>query len=388
MNNKGNTDDSLEPESAPDSLADNSERAPVEENAAESNLSPASVEADNTIESKDISPTGAVSDASDGTVPDSSIVDSVPTSISTSKRTRKPKRSKFLLPGLVAASLLVLGGGYVALNSTVVPTAPSLQDKASESKICEEFANAFDSCSVTLAPHESIARDSLVSQSVDPGFKVNPAKNIELVYSSGPESVKFPNLIRKSYDDAVKELYSSGLEIGKVTVSDKADLEPNRIISASVAVGEVVKNGAAIDLEISSETVVIPDFAGKTKEQTELDLKNIEVSTTFIEKISDKPQGTVIGQSPAAGKVSKGSKVEITIAKPDEIKNIKVPSVVGMKEVEAQGAIAAAGFKNIAVVKIEGYKVTEALVTHVVPGEGRTIRSDSNVVIVISTPGS
>ena len=378
----------MEPESAPDSLADNSERAPVEENAAESNLSPASVEADNTIESKDISPTGAVSDASDGTVPDSSIVDSVPTSISTSKRTRKPKRSKFLLPGLVAASLLVLGGGYVALNSTVVPTAPSLQDKASESKICEEFANAFDSCSVTLAPHESIARDSLVSQSVDPGFKVNPAKNIELVYSSGPESVKFPNLIRKSYDDAVKELYSSGLEIGKVTVSDKADLEPNRIISASVAVGEVVKNGAAIDLEISSETVVIPDFAGKTKEQTELDLKNIEVSTTFIEKISDKPQGTVIGQSPAAGKVSKGSKVEITIAKPDEIKNIKVPSVVGMKEVEAQGAIAAAGFKNIAVVKIEGYKVTEALVTHVVPGEGRTIRSDSNVVIVISTPGS
>lgn len=388
MNNKGNMDDSLEPESAPDALADNAEVAPLQENAAESSLSPASTEGDDTLVGEERLPPEAVSDVSEGTASDSSIVDSTPTSMSTSKRERKSKRSKFLLPGIVAASLLVLGGGYVALNSTVVPTAPSLQDKASESKICEEFANAFDSCSVTLAPHESIARDSLVSQSVDPGFKINPAKSIELVYSSGPESVKFPNLIRKSYDDAVKDIYSSGLEIGKVTVSDKADLEPNRIISSSVAVGETVKNGTAIDLEISSETVVIPDFAGKTKEQTELDLKNSEVSTTFIEKISDKPQGTVIGQSPVAGKVSKGSKVEITIAKPDEVKNIKVPSVVGMKEAEAQGAIAAAGFKNIAVVKIEGYKVTEALVTHVVPGEGRTIRSDSNVVIVISTPGS
>lgn len=359
----------------------------VSENAVEGSLSDELSEDDSDIVDETVPSKEAESDAP--TAVEAVAADEEANSsesVSALKRSRsRSRKAKILVPiGLFAIG--AIGAGYVTMNSTVVPTAAEINENGSKESLCEPFLTSFDSCTVNLVADNDTPRDALVSQSVDSGYKLNAPDSIELVYSAGPDSVEFPNLIRKNYEDAVKELYSSGLEVGEVTVTDKADLEPNRIVSASVATGEVVKNGTAINLEISSETVEVPDLIGKTKEQAELDLEKIEVTPIFTDQVSDKPQGTVISQTPAAGNIAKGSKVEIGIAKPEEVTNIKVPSVVGKKEDEAQGIIAAAGFKNIAVVKVEGYKVTEPLVTHVVPGEGRSIRSDSNIVIIVSVP--
>lgn len=359
----------------------------VSENAVEGSLSDDHSEDDSDIVDETVSSKDAESDAP--TAEESIAADEEANSsesVSALKRPREKRRkTKMLLPaGLLAVG--ALGAAYIIANTVVVPTAADIHENGSKESLCEPFLKSFDSCNVELVADNETPRDELVSQSVEPGYKLNAPDSIELIYSAGPDSVEFPNLIRKNYEDAVKELYTSGLEVGEVTVTDKADLEPNRIVSASVATGEVVKNGTAINLEISSETVEVPDLLGKTKEQAELDLEKIEVTPIFTDQISDKPQGTVISQTPVAGNIAKGSKVEIGIAKPEEVTNIKVPSVVGKKEDEAQGIIAAAGFKNIAVVKVEGYKVTEPLVTHVVPGEGRSIRSDSNIVIIVSVP--
>ena len=184
----------------------------------------------------------------------------------------------------------------------------------------------------------------------------------------------------------MKELYLSGIEVGEVKSVEREDLGANRVVSSSIATGTPTKSGTKVTLEVSTETVALPELKGLTREQAELDLQKLGFEPEIIEEASTDPVGTVVSQDPVAGDVVKGSKVTVRIANAEDIQSIKVPSVVGLTEDEASGILAAAGFKNIAVVEVESSKATDRRVSHVVPGEGRTVRSDSNVVIVVSIP--
>lgn len=301
------------------------------------------------------------------------------------KQNRRKKRIGWTLAGALAL-ILAGGGAYYALGTATIPEASAHNAELEEGDPCSDFAELASDCTVSYEHSDEIARDRLISQSPAPGFSLAKPSQIELIYSSGPAESEFPDIIRQNYDDAVEELYLAGIEVGEVKSVERPDLGPNRVVSASIETGTLTKSGTKVTLEVSTETVALPELKGLTREQAELDLQKLGFDPEIIEEASIDPVGTVIGQEPAAGAVAKGSKVTVKIAKAEEIQNIKVPTVVGLTEAEASGLLAAAGFKNIAVVQVESSKATDERVSHVVPGEGRTVRSDSNVVIVVSIP--
>lgn len=329
----------------------------------------------------------------ENTVTEDQIVASETTTTATGSRTtrrsmkQKKRRRRNLLIG--AGVLLVLVASavtYYKLGTVEVAKAPERYVLTDSANPCDPFDVLEINCEAGYKHSDSVPRDQLISQYPSSGFHlVKPHGPVKLVYSSGPSESKFPDILRQDYSTVKKELYALGLEIGQVKTVEKDDLGSNRVVSASVDSGATVKSGTKINLEISAETVDLPELKGLTREQAELDLEKLGLEPQFVEETSTEAPGTVIAD-PTDGKVAKGTKVTVKVAKAEEVKSIKIPDVVGLKEDEAQSLIAAAGFKNIAVVKVESSKATEELVSNVVPGEGRTVRSDSNVVLVISTP--
>jgi len=302
-------------------------------------------------------------------------------------RRRKRRKRAIRLSALGATVLALAGSGaYLAFGTADVPAASSSNSELSKSDPCEEFSSLTAECTVSFDYSDSVDRDGLISQSVPAGFSFTQPEAIELVYSSGPAESEFPDILRQDYEDAVEELYPIGVELGEVTTVQRDDLGPNRIVSSSIEPGTVAKSGSKVNLEVSAETVVLPELNGLSREQAELDLQRLGFDTEILEENSTSAPGTVVGQEPASGAVAKGSQVLVKIAKAEEIQTLKVPSVVGLSEIDAQSIIASAGFTNIAVVRVESSKVTEPLVTHVAPGVDRMVRSDSNVVLVVSIP--
>jgi len=301
---------------------------------------------------------------------------------------RRKRRNRTLRLSAVGAAVLVLAGAgaYLSFGTASIPAAPKTNAELAQTDPCESFSALDAKCTVSFDFSDSVERDGLISQSVPAGFSLTKPAAIELTYSSGPAESEFPDILRQNYDDAVAELYPIGVELGEVTTVERDDLGPNRIVSSSIEPGATAKNGSKVNLEVSAETVVLPELSGLSREQAELDLQKLGFDAEILEENSASPAGTVIGQEPAAGATAKGSKVLVKIAKAEEIQTLKVPAVVGLTESEAQSIIASAGFTNIAVVKVESSKATDERVSHVAPGEGRMVRSDSNVVIVISIP--
>jgi len=322
-------------------------------------------------------------------LPDSSKGSTVTSSTVTRRALKLKKRRR--RNALIGSGLgvLVLAGAatYLSLGTVDVPQAPRSHSAVDKDDPCAGFDFLEINCALDFKNSSTVPRDGLISQYPSSGFHLfKPEGPVKLVYSSGPAQSKFPDIIRQDYKSSLKDLYAIGVEVGEVKTVEKDDLGPNRVVRASVEPGEIVKSGAKVNLEVSAETVELEDLKGKTREQAQLDLEKLGLDPEFIEEPSTEPAGTVTSQSPGAETVAKGSKVTVKVAKAEEIKSLKVPNVVGLKENEAQGLIASAGFTNIAVVKVESSKVTEPLVSSVVPGEGRTVRSDSNVVIVVSIP--
>lgn len=300
------------------------------------------------------------------------------------KKTRRKRRILFASGALLAT--FAISGGYYSFGTATIPEATNSLSESSTADPCAQFEDMEVECSVDFSYSDEIKRDGLISQSSAPGFAPVKPASIELVYSSGPASSRFPDIIRQDYDAAVEELYARGIEVGKITEVERADLGANRVVSSSISTGKSTASGTKVDLEISTQNVDLPDLSGQTREQAELDLSKLGFEVKIMEESSLETAGTVVAQVPAAGSVAKGKTVTLTVAKVEEIKSLTVPVVIGMTEESAQATVAAAGFTNIAVIKVESSKATSALVSHVVPGEGRNIRSDSNVVIVVSVP--
>ncbi len=116
------------------------------------------------------------------------------------------------------------------------------------------------------------------------------------------------------------------------------------MISTTPAVGTLVERGTTVTLTVSKgkEQAAVPDVNGETEDnaRSAIEAAGLRVGKVTQEE-SDQDPGTVIDQSPAAGKkVAKGSSVNLTVAKA-----VKVPDVVDETEEDATNALEDAGFK-------------------------------------------
>lgn len=173
-------------------------------------------------------------------------------------------------------------------------------------------------------------------------------------FMEGGKDVKIPNVVGEKVEDAKSKLEGLGLKVLEVT--EESDQEKGIVLKVDPNVDSTVKSGSEVKLTVSGGEgqIKVPNFAEMNLDSVKRTLKSLglELGTVDEEYSDSVPRGEVISQSPNANEsVDKGSKVNVTISKGKEIKNItlNIPDVSGKSVDEAKSILANAGVEANAV---------------------------------------
>lgn len=296
----------------------------------------------------------------------------------------------------VAAGILLIGvaggagyWGWLKWRSGVasVPSAVTRINVTDTSlDPCKTFVDEGLKCKATWQIKDGTKRGELISQSISAGQNVPKGSGVNLVYSNGPETTKMPNVVGMPLDQAKQAIYEVGVDVSEVNVVEKPGVSENTVTSSSIQAGAEVTNGNGVNLEVANGKVGIPDWIGKTKDFVEQDAKKHGIKVKYLEEDSDKTPGTVLSQSPKATESASTNEVQVTIARSAKASDISVPDVVGKSEQEAQSTLATAGLRKISTVKVPNCAVSSSQVTQTIPAAGGSVKSDTDVTIIVSDP--
>lgn len=159
------------------------------------------------------------------------------------------------------------------------------------------------------------------------------------------------------------------------------------LIPVLIALGVLLLIGgfALASYVFSPATVVVPDLKGKSLSQAQraVEAKGLKLEVAKEVYNENYPPGRVISQEPPRGeKIKKGGTVQVTLSR--GLATIKVPSVVGKTQDEAESLLKKAG---LVVGKVErGFSdtVPEGSVISQSPKSGAKVEKGSSVDIVVS----
>ncbi len=131
-----------------------------------------------------------------------------------------------------------------------------------------------------------------------------------------------------------------------------------------------------------SEKVEVPSVVGADQASAEAALSRDGFSTDTVPKVSDRPEGDVIGQDPPAGaSAKKGSTVRLTISAGPG--TARVPAVEGRTRRQARDALRARGF-DIAERVESSDSVKRGVAIGTRPSEGTELDKGSEVTLILS----
>ncbi|MFC5676686.1 Stk1 family PASTA domain-containing Ser/Thr kinase [Aeromicrobium endophyticum] len=152
--------------------------------------------------------------------------------------------------------------------------------------------------------------------STDPaaGTSVDEGTTVDLVVSTGPETVDVPNLTGYTYDRAKETLEGLGLKVDK-RLQD-SDAPRDQVINTDPFSGSKVEAGQTVTLIVSRGEATVPNLVGMSREDAQDALDKLELKYTVNEDPSStEPAGTVTSQEPISGqRVPIGSTVTLTVS--------------------------------------------------------------------------
>ena len=166
------------------------------------------------------------------------------------------------------------------------------------------------------------------------------------LFGPGITKVTVPNLATKTVAEATTSLENVQLVLGVQTPKNDDNVPKGTIISQDPAAGELLEQGQKVNITVSNgkEQVPVPDL---------IDLISSDAAKSAIESVrlilgkvtykdSDKPAGSIIGQTPSAGlTLDVGSSVNIVVSSG----KVAVPDVTGKSKSQANTDLVNAGFK-------------------------------------------
>jgi len=164
----------------------------------------------------------------------------------------------------------------------------------------------------------------VILQTPEAGLNVKSGRNIYLTISKGKEKAKVPYMIGMSSREAMVQLVSRGLVMGKISYENSEMFDRDIVLSQSTENGKFISLGDTIRLVVSkgSElTIYTPDIVGmdiniarEIIENNNLVIGNItyQIDETFNE-------GTILGQYPRSGdETLEGTFIDLIVAQSPE----------------------------------------------------------------------
>lgn len=204
------------------------------------------------------------------------------------------------------------------------------------------------------------------------------------LFNTGPETVAVPNVKSQTVEEATLALTNVGLVVGTQTPQADDNAPKGTIIGQDPAAGELIEIGQAVNLIVSAgkDQTSVPDLVDlASPEDARLALTEARlVLGKVTPKDSDKPEGTVLEQLPAANtSVDIGTLVSITVSSG----KVPVPNVVGSTQTNAKNTLLNAGFL-VEVVFEENGAVAENTVIAQNPAAASVTLKGTTVTIKVS----
>ena len=259
--------------------------------------------------------------------------------------------TKDVAPGLVCKQSIKAGtkvkqDTYVSYSIAIAPdTSVQVPNVAGEplKDARKQLKDAGLAIDTTYAYSETVAKDCIISQSIDAGTKVAKDTPVTITVSMGQRqegSLTVPNLAGMAANDAEKSL--SDLGLASERAESYSDTVPaGNVIGQSIPAGTNVTNDTLVTLTVSLGSkpeppappvarVTVPDIMTYTRDDTIATLK----SAGLNERWSGEENGTVVAQDPPAGtEVDQGTVVTFKLEHVSS--KVAVPDVSGMTVTDA-----------------------------------------------------
>ena len=203
----------------------------------------------------------------------------------------------------------------------------------------QEILQHFKIVEQAREPSEDYPEGQIIRQDPDGGTEVTAGEEpitIQVVVSSGKETVEMIDVLGDTYETAVTRLQQLDLKVDTPTREPSDDVEEGKVISSDPVAGTKVSPGDTVRLVISSgpdtRNVTVPTLTGTTLENA----RNIATSaglkiSSVTEVNSDKPVGQVVYQSIAPNtEVEEGTGIVLQVSKGPE----KQEPVTSTKNIE------------------------------------------------------
>lgn len=184
------------------------------------------------------------------------------------------------------------------------------------------------------------------------GDQVPEGSTVTYWISSGKPTVKVPDVIGMTPQDAESAIKKGGLVFGGSQKKYSSKVEKGKVMAQSVPAGESVAKGTDVAIVVSrgkhEKTLTVPTCVGQTQKDVVPKLRQAGFQNILVDTVvSEQPTGTIIKQSPPAGtKIHPTERLTLNVSKGSGTL-IKVPDCVGEDVRDVKRDLRKLGFTNI-----------------------------------------
>lgn len=275
-----------------------------------------------------------------------------------------PPRGPLLWPWLLLLLLLVLGGlaaawffthdndnGGKSASTVEVPIVVHLEQQQAVRRL-----NRRGLVSRVVTRASAAAPGIVIAQNPRPGANV-ARRSVVRIAVSAQRTAAVPNVVGRRVAAAVAMLGANGLQVETASVVSKK--APGTVLGQSPAPGAQVAGGSTVVIRISRGLVTVPATVGQARDTAVAAVRGAGLVPKSVAVGSSQPKGTVVAQSPQAGKrVKPGTDVRLNISNgsaetgaapppppPSGTSTVTVPDVTGQAQVSAQRQLNSAGLR-------------------------------------------
>jgi beta-lactam-binding protein with PASTA domain len=290
---------------------------------------------------------------------------------------------RWLAPALLAVLLLagiaIAAAWYFARDTTkAVPTVVGLSIDAAVARL---DAEGFDA-DITSIERSGVDPGVVFRQQPQGGVDADGGSTVQVFASLGDAAETVPSVASLNLATARARLEAAGFD---VSVTRTASAQPRgTVLTQAPAGGGRLSTGGVVALTVSSgrATVTVPNAVGLSETEGRDRLTSANFPHTVQRVFSERPEGEVVSQSPAAGTAAQaGQSIVLRVSKGSA--SVAVPSVVGLTQEDATQQVEAAGLA-IDLARVPSAD-PEGTVVAQFPTGGQTANRGSSVRLNIST---
>lgn len=196
--------------------------------------------------------------------------------------------------------------------------------------------------------------------------------------------------VGRDFEEVKKELSDGDISFQAEPVFD-ANMASGKVVSQSVDAGKTLKKGGSIIIKYSkgAQMVTLPTYKDREYRAVKADLENnLQLKVDIQESYNEITPNYVIKTDPGAGEqVPVGSTVTVYVSRGPELKDVKVPSLIGMTRNEAVKELDKWGLKLNKVLPEDSNNLVDRIISQD-PLSGTTVQQESgvNITLEVSAP--